>query len=154
MDMNASLKHEVWTMKLHRRDIHWSATILKLPLHYANQCACTQRTSCAKVTNDICNTFIWPWQQFISADWGALLVNSLFHISMGKTKDLSYFDKGQIIMARWQGNNISETAMLLVGCSHYPMVTTYNSLKYHNKWYIEMSTRHGLTMPNWYQKSV
>ena len=35
---------------------------------------------------------------------------------MGKCKDLSKFDKGQIVMARRLGQSISDTAAL-VGCS-------------------------------------
>ena len=43
---------------------------------------------------------------------------------MGRSKDLSDFDKGQIAMARQVGQSISETARL-VGCSHSAVVSTY-----------------------------
>lgn len=43
---------------------------------------------------------------------------------MGKGKDLSDFDKGQIVMARRLGQSISKTAGL-VGCSRYAVVSTY-----------------------------
>ncbi|KAF4088070.1 hypothetical protein AMELA_G00078690 [Ameiurus melas] len=43
---------------------------------------------------------------------------------MGKRKDLSDFDKGQIVMARRLGQSISKTAAL-VGCSRYAVVSTY-----------------------------
>ncbi|ROJ94863.1 hypothetical protein DPX16_8067 [Anabarilius grahami] len=41
---------------------------------------------------------------------------------MGKRKDLSEFDKGQIVMARRLGQNISKTAAL-VGCSRSAVVS-------------------------------
>lgn len=50
-------------------------------------------------------------------------MNSLriFHVleagKMGKHKDLSNFNKGQIVMARQLGLSISKTKVL-VGCSH------------------------------------
>lgn len=40
---------------------------------------------------------------------------------MGKRKDLSEFDKGQIVMARRLGQRISKTAAL-VGCSRSAVV--------------------------------
>lgn len=43
---------------------------------------------------------------------------------MGKHKDLSDFDKCQIVMARRLGQSISKTAGL-VGCSRYAVVSTY-----------------------------
>lgn len=43
---------------------------------------------------------------------------------MGKCKDLSDFDKGQIVMARRLGESISKTAAL-VGCSRSAVVLTY-----------------------------
>ena len=43
---------------------------------------------------------------------------------MGRSKDLSDFDKGQIAMARRLGQSISETARL-VGCSRSAVVSTY-----------------------------
>lgn len=43
---------------------------------------------------------------------------------MGKRKDLSDFDKGQIVMARRLGQSLSETAAL-VGCSRSAVVSTY-----------------------------
>ncbi|MBN3309194.1 E2AK2 kinase, partial [Amia calva] len=43
---------------------------------------------------------------------------------MGKRKDLSVFDKGQIVMARRLGQSISKTAAL-VGCSRSAVVSTY-----------------------------
>ncbi|XP_072512438.1 putative high mobility group protein B1-like 1 [Salminus brasiliensis] len=43
---------------------------------------------------------------------------------MGKAKDLSDFDKGQIVMARRLGQSISQTAGL-VGCSRCAVVKTY-----------------------------
>lgn len=43
---------------------------------------------------------------------------------MGKSKDLSDFDKGQIVMARRLGQSISQTAAL-VGCSRCAVVSTY-----------------------------
>lgn len=42
---------------------------------------------------------------------------------MGKHKDLSKFDKGQIVMARRLGHSISKTA-ILVGCSRSAVVST------------------------------
>ncbi|KAF7656892.1 hypothetical protein LDENG_00035110 [Lucifuga dentata] len=44
---------------------------------------------------------------------------------MDKHKDLSDFDKGQIVMARRLGQNISKTAAL-VGCSLSAVVSTYH----------------------------
>ncbi len=41
---------------------------------------------------------------------------------MGKRKDLSEFDKGQIVMARRLGQSISKTAAL-VGCSQSAVVS-------------------------------
>ncbi|KAK3557806.1 hypothetical protein QTP86_002693 [Hemibagrus guttatus] len=43
---------------------------------------------------------------------------------MGKRKDLSEFDKGQIVMARPLDQNISKTAAL-VGCSRSAVVSIY-----------------------------
>ncbi|ROL50303.1 hypothetical protein DPX16_19107 [Anabarilius grahami] len=43
---------------------------------------------------------------------------------MGKHKDLSEFDKGQIVMARQLGQSISKTAAL-VGCSRSAVVSIY-----------------------------
>ena len=43
---------------------------------------------------------------------------------MGKHKDLSEFDKGQIVMARRLGQSISKTAAL-VGCSRSAVVSIY-----------------------------
>ncbi|ROL53358.1 hypothetical protein DPX16_20468 [Anabarilius grahami] len=43
---------------------------------------------------------------------------------MGKRKDLSEFDKGQIMMARRLGQSISKTAAL-VGCSRSAVVSIY-----------------------------
>lgn len=43
---------------------------------------------------------------------------------MGKRKDLSDFDKGQIVMARRLGLSISKTAEL-VGCSRFAVVSTF-----------------------------
>ena len=43
---------------------------------------------------------------------------------MGKCKDLSDFDKGQIVMARWLGQSISKIAAL-VRCSWSAVVSTY-----------------------------
>ncbi|ROL49972.1 hypothetical protein DPX16_6380 [Anabarilius grahami] len=43
---------------------------------------------------------------------------------MGKRKDLSEFDKGEIVMARQLGQSISETAAL-VGCSRSAVVNIY-----------------------------
>ncbi|KAF3698668.1 Transposable element Tc1 transposase [Channa argus] len=43
---------------------------------------------------------------------------------MGRNKDLSDFDKGQIVMARRLGQSISQTAGL-VGCSRCAVVSTY-----------------------------
>ena len=43
---------------------------------------------------------------------------------MGKHKDLSEFDKGQIVMARRLGQSISKTAVL-VGCSRAAVVSIY-----------------------------
>ena len=40
---------------------------------------------------------------------------------MGKHKDLSEFDKGQIVMARRLGHSISKTAALM-GCSKSAVV--------------------------------
>ena len=34
-------------------------------------------------------------------------------LKMGKCNDLSEFDKGQIVMARWLGQSISKTAALV-----------------------------------------
>ena len=43
---------------------------------------------------------------------------------MGRSKDLSDFDKGQIVMASRLGQSISETARL-VGCSRSAVESTY-----------------------------
>ena len=43
---------------------------------------------------------------------------------MAKRKDLSEFDKGQIVMARRLGQSISKTAAL-VGCSRSAVVSIY-----------------------------
>ncbi|CAI5647008.1 unnamed protein product [Oreochromis niloticus] len=43
---------------------------------------------------------------------------------MGKRKDLTDFDKGQIVMARRLGQSISKTAAL-VGCSRSAVVSIY-----------------------------
>ena len=43
---------------------------------------------------------------------------------MGKPKDLSEFDEGQIVMARLLGQSISKTAAL-VGCSQSAVVSIY-----------------------------
>ena len=43
---------------------------------------------------------------------------------MGQRKDVSDFDKGQIVMARRLGQSISRTAAL-VGCSRSAVVRTY-----------------------------
>ncbi|ROL44235.1 hypothetical protein DPX16_4304 [Anabarilius grahami] len=43
---------------------------------------------------------------------------------MGKSKDLSEFDKDQIVMARRLGQSISKTAAL-VGCSRSAAVSIY-----------------------------
>ncbi|ROL47975.1 hypothetical protein DPX16_3714 [Anabarilius grahami] len=43
---------------------------------------------------------------------------------MGKRKDLSEFDKGQIVMARRLGQSVSKTAAL-VGCSRSAVVSIY-----------------------------
>ncbi|ROL41197.1 hypothetical protein DPX16_10349 [Anabarilius grahami] len=43
---------------------------------------------------------------------------------MGKRKDLSEFDKSQIVMARRLGQSISKTAAL-VGCSRSAVVSIY-----------------------------
>ena len=43
---------------------------------------------------------------------------------MGKRKDLSEFDKDQIVMARRLGQSISKTAAL-VGCSRSAVVSIY-----------------------------
>jgi len=43
---------------------------------------------------------------------------------MGKRKDLSEFDKDQIVMARWLGQSNSKTAAL-VGCSRSAVVSIY-----------------------------
>ena len=43
---------------------------------------------------------------------------------MGKCKDLSKFDKGQIVMARQLGQSISKTAAL-VGCFRSVVVNIY-----------------------------
>ncbi len=43
---------------------------------------------------------------------------------MGKSKDLSEFDKGQIVMAKQPGQSISKTAAL-VGCSWSAVVSIY-----------------------------
>lgn len=45
---------------------------------------------------------------------------------MGKCMDLSYFDKGLIVMGRRLGQGISKTAAL-VGCSQSDDVCTYKS---------------------------
>ena len=51
---------------------------------------------------------------------------------MNKRKDLSEFDKGQIVMARQLGQSISKTAAL-VGCSQSAVVSIYQ------KWSMEGS---------------
>ncbi|ROL43997.1 hypothetical protein DPX16_10281 [Anabarilius grahami] len=43
---------------------------------------------------------------------------------MGKRKDLSEFDKGQVVMARQLGQSISKT-VALVGCSQSAVVRIY-----------------------------
>ncbi|ROL47651.1 hypothetical protein DPX16_13366 [Anabarilius grahami] len=43
---------------------------------------------------------------------------------MGKSKDLSEFDKGQIVMTRRLGQSISKTAAL-VGCYRSALVSIY-----------------------------
>ncbi|MCI4382235.1 hypothetical protein PGIGA_G00012650 [Pangasianodon gigas] len=43
---------------------------------------------------------------------------------MGKRKDLSDFDEGQIVMSRRLGQSVSKAAGL-VGCSQYAVVRTY-----------------------------
>ena len=43
---------------------------------------------------------------------------------IGRSKDLSDFDTGQIVMARRLGQSISETARL-VGCSRSAVMSTY-----------------------------
>ncbi|KAK3517578.1 hypothetical protein QTP70_012564 [Hemibagrus guttatus] len=55
---------------------------------------------------------------------------------MGKCKDLSEFDKGQIVMARRLDQNISKTAALVV-CSRSAVVNIYQ------KWYKEGTVGHG-----------
>ena len=47
---------------------------------------------------------------------------------MGKHKDLSEFDKGQIVMARCLGQSVSKTAAL-VGCSRSAVVSLSNLSK-------------------------
>ncbi|ROL41817.1 hypothetical protein DPX16_9408 [Anabarilius grahami] len=49
---------------------------------------------------------------------------------MGERKDLSEFDKGQIVMARQLSQSISKTAAL-VGCSRSAVVSIYQ------KWFKE-----------------
>ncbi|KAK3520367.1 hypothetical protein QTP70_024047, partial [Hemibagrus guttatus] len=46
---------------------------------------------------------------------------------MGKCKDLSEFDKDQIVMARRLDQNISKTAAL-VGCSQSAVVSNYQGM--------------------------
>jgi len=53
-----------------------------------------------------------------------LVINMLDAREMGKNKDLSDFDKGQIDMARRLGQSISETARL-VGCFWSVVVRIY-----------------------------
>ncbi|GFU71651.1 transposable element Tcb1 transposase [Trichonephila clavipes] len=63
---------------------------------------------------------------------------------MGKAADLSNFDRGQIVMARRLGKNISETARV-VGCLRSTVVSTYA------KWMNDGETssrRHGVGHPH------
>ncbi|GFX94963.1 uncharacterized protein TNCV_3045951 [Trichonephila clavipes] len=63
---------------------------------------------------------------------------------MGKVADLSDFDRGQIVMARRLGTDISETARL-AGCSLSTIVSTYA------KWLNDgeaSSRRHGVGRPH------
>lgn len=53
---------------------------------------------------------------------------------MGKRKDLSTFDKGQIVMAGRQGQCIYKMAGL-VGCSQYAVVSTYQNSPRKDNWW-------------------
>jgi len=64
------------------------------------------------------NTIIYIYEHFV------LIVDVLEAGRMGKRKDLSEFDKGQIVMARQLGQSISKTAAL-VGCSWSSVVSIY-----------------------------
>ncbi|KAK3570758.1 hypothetical protein QTP86_025402 [Hemibagrus guttatus] len=50
---------------------------------------------------------------------------------MGERKDLSEFDKGQIVMARRPDQTISKTAAL-VGCSRSAVVSIYQKIQGRN----------------------
>ncbi len=58
---------------------------------------------------------------------------------MGKCKDLSEFDKGQIVMAKRLGQIISKT-VALVGCSRSAVVSIYQKW---SKEGTEVNRRHG-----------
>nr|XP_055063695.1 fibroblast growth factor receptor 1-A-like isoform X2 [Misgurnus anguillicaudatus] len=64
----------------------------------------------------------------------------------GKRKDLSDFDKGQIVMARRLGQSISKTAAL-VGCSQSAVVSTYQKWSKEGK-EVEKQQGHGRPRPN------
>ena len=53
-----------------------------------------------------------------------LKVDVLEAVKMFKRKDLSNFDKGQIVIARQLGQSLSKTTAL-VGCSWSAVVSTY-----------------------------
>ena len=59
-----------------------------------------------------------------ASEQSVLEVDVLDAEEMGRSKDLSNFDKGQIIMARRLGQSISETTRL-VECSLTAVVSTY-----------------------------
>ncbi|GFY05631.1 uncharacterized protein TNCV_4402981 [Trichonephila clavipes] len=71
---------------------------------------------------------MWKARDQVEVVFNCLLESeeSFFHLFlcvMGNAADLSDFDKGQIVMARRLGTNISETARLM-GCSR-STVSTY-----------------------------
>ena len=64
------------------------------------------------------------WDILGASEQSVLEVDVLDAGEMGRSKDLSNFDKGQIVMARRLGQSIFETARL-VGCSQSAVVSTY-----------------------------
>ncbi|GFV53865.1 transposable element Tcb1 transposase [Trichonephila clavipes] len=85
----------------------------------------------------------WKWYLTAAGESG----ESFFYLllcMMGKSVDLSDFDRGQIVMAQRFGTSISETA-LLMGYSRYTVVSTYA------KWMNDRETssrRHGVGRPH------
>ena len=64
------------------------------------------------------------WVGYITSEHVVLKVDVLEAGKMGKHKDLSEFDEGQIVMAGRLGQSIFKTAAL-VGCSRSTVVSIY-----------------------------